>query len=329
MPSARERSRVALVTGAAGFIGSHLVEALLARGWRVRCLVRKTSVLKWIPTDDVSLINGDIALGGEDLDRATRNVSVVFHLAGLTSAAEDSAYTAVNVEGTRNVVSAMQKAAPDSLLVFCSSLAAAGPAHKRPVNETDEPAPVSAYGRSKLTAERIVEESGLQYLIVRPPAVYGPRDKDILAAFRLVSRGLALRVAPEGQKLSMVHAEDLARGLACAAETEGRGLYYMTDGMVHTWESIIEHVARAVGKNPRVIGVSSGVADFIARAEQFRASLFGAKPLLTPDRMKELSQQNWTCDDTRARLDIDYESSISLPDGLKSTAAWYRTNKWL
>lgn len=325
----RERSRVALVTGAAGFIGSHLVEALLARAWRVRCLVRKTSVLKWIPTDDVSLINGDIALGGEDLERATRNVSVVFHLAGLTSAADDSAYITVNVEGTRNVVTAMQKAAPDALLVFCSSLAAAGPARKRPINETDEPAPVSAYGRSKLTAERIVEESGLQYLIVRPPAVYGPRDKDILAAFRLVSRGLALRVAPEGQKLSMVHAEDLARGLACAAETEGRGLYYMTDGMIHTWESVIENVSRAVGKKPRVIGVPSGIADFIATADQFRASLFGAKPLLTPDRMKELSQDNWTCDDTRARLDIDYESSISLPDGFKATAEWYRSNKWL
>jgi nucleoside-diphosphate-sugar epimerase len=140
------------VTGATGFIGSHLVEALISRGWRVRCLVRKTSVLKWIPTDDVSLINGDVALGGEDLERATRNVSVVFHLAGLTSAVDDSAYITVNVEGTRKVVTAMQKSSPDSLLVFCSSLAAAGPAHGRPKNETDEDEPVSAYGRSSISS---------------------------------------------------------------------------------------------------------------------------------------------------------------------------------
>ena len=325
-----DRARVALVTGASGFIGSHLVEALLSRGWRVRCLVRKTSVLKWIPTDDVSLINGDIAFPGEDLERAARNVSVVFHLAGLTSATSADAYNAANVEGTRNVVVAMQKAAPKALIVFCSSLAAGGPSTaKRPVNETDEPAPVSAYGRSKLTAERIVTESGLEYLIVRPPAVYGPRDTDILAAFRLAARGLALRVAPEGQRLSLVHAEDLARGLACAAETEGRGVYYMTDGMVHTWESVMSHIARSVGNQPRVIAVAPGLATLVSRVDMLRASIFGGKPLLTPDRITELTQASWTCDDTRARLDIDYESQIALPDGMRTTAEWYRSQGWL
>jgi dihydroflavonol-4-reductase len=325
-----ERSRVALVTGATGFIGSHLVEALLTRGWRVRCLVRKTSVLRWIPTDDVSLINGDVALAGDDLERAVRNVSVVFHLAGLTSATDDLSYISVNVEGTRNIVVAMQKAAPKALLVFCSSLAAGGPSTaKRPVNETDDPAPVSAYGRSKLTAERIVAESGLEFLTVRPPAVYGPRDTDILAAFRLAARGFALRVAPEGQLLSLVHAEDLARGLACAAETEGRGLYYMTDGMVHTWESVMQHISRSVGTTPRVIPIAPGLAAFASRIDMLRASIFGAKPLLTPDRVTELTQASWTCDDTRARLDIDYESQIGLPEGIKGTAQWYRAQRWL
>ena len=325
-----ERQKVALVTGASGFIGSHLVEILLKRGWRVRCLVRKTSVIKWIPTDDVSLIDGDITVPGEDLERAVRNVSVVFHLAGVTSATDDSVYASVNDGGTRNIVTAMQKAAPASLLVFCSSLAAAGPAStKRPLNETDEPSPVSAYGKSKLTAEKIVAESGLQHLTVRPPTVYGPRDKDILAIFKLVSYGLALRVAREGQRLSLVHVEDLARGMATGAESDGRGLYYMTDGMVHTWESVIEHIARGVGKKPRIISIAPGVVDLFSRAERLRASLFGSKPLITPDRVIELMQANWTCDDTRARLDIDYESSVALPEGIKSTAEWYKTNGWL
>jgi nucleoside-diphosphate-sugar epimerase len=291
--------------------------------------VRRSSVLKWLPVDDISLINADVAIPADDLDQAVRNVSAVFHLAALTSAPTEAAYNEANVEGTRNIVNAMRKSSPDALLVFCSSLAAAGPARSRPVNETDEPNPVSAYGRSKLTAERIVEESGVEHLIVRPPAVYGPRDKDILAAFKLVSHGLALRIAPEGQRLSMVHVEDLARGLACAAETEGRGVYYMTDGMIHTWESIIDHISKAVGKKAKVIAVPTGIADAISRADTFRSSVMGSKPLLTPDRIIELTQANWTCDDTRARLDIDYESSISLPDGIKSTAEWYRSQRWL
>lgn len=325
-----DRRRVALVTGASGFIGSHLVEALVPRDWRVRCLVRKQSRLRWIPTDDVTLMNGEIEAPGDDLDRAVRNVSVVFHLAGLTSAVTDDAYTAVNVEGTRNVVDAMRRAAPEALLVFCSSLSAAGPArHHRPVNETDEAQPVSAYGKSKLAAEALVRESGLEHLIVRPPAVYGPRDADILAAFRLANRGAALRVAPEGQKLSMVYAEDLARGLVSAAEAEGRGLYYMTDGMIHTWESIMSQVARAIGKRPRTIAVPRAVADAVARTDRLRAMVTGTKPLLTPDRVIELSQPDWTCDDTRARLDIDYESSVSLPDGMRMTAEWYRAHGWL
>lgn len=324
-----ERQRVALVTGATGFVGSHLVEALVARSWRVRVLVRRSSVLRWLPVDDITLLDGDVAVPGEDLDRAVKNVSVVFHLAAVTSASNDSAYTAINVEGTRNVVDAMRRSAPEALLVFCSSLSAAGPAGRRPLDETDEPAPVSAYGRSKLTAERIVQQSGLQYLIVRPPAVYGPRDTDILAAFKLAQYGLALRLAPSGQRLSMVHVEDLARGFVCAAESEGRGLYYMTDGIVHTWESVSEQIARAVGKKSRVVAVSQGIADVISQVERLRGAVVGGKPLLTPDRIRELSQESWTCDDTRARLDIDYESSIALPEGMKLTAEWYRTNGWL
>ncbi len=162
-----ERGRVALVTGASGFIGSHVVERLIARGWRVRCLVRKSSVLKWIPTDDVTLINGDITVIGEDLERAVKGVSVVFHLGGVTSATSDLAYSAVNVEGTRNVINAMHAVTPGALLIFCSSQAAGGPADGvRPINETDKSSPVSAYGRSKLTAERIVEESGLDLSLI-------------------------------------------------------------------------------------------------------------------------------------------------------------------
>ncbi len=214
--------------------------------------------------------------------------------------------------------------------MFCSSLAAAGPArHSRPVNETDDPLPVSAYGSSKLIAERIVEESKLDHLIVRPPVVYGPRDADLLAVFRLAFYGLAFRLAPPGQQLSLIHVQDLARGFVEAVEEEGRGTYYMSDGMVHTWESVMNSIARAVGKIPRSLPLPAVVAAAIARAEQLRTSLVGGKPLLTQGRIAELSQNAWTCDDTRARLDLNYESVVALPEGMRMTADWYRQNGWL
>ena len=107
------------------------------------------------------------------------------------------------------------------------------------------------------------------------------------------------------------------------------GVFGARDDHYAMWESVMQHISRSVGTTPRVIPIAPGLAAFASRIDMLRASIFGAKPLLTPDRMKELTQANWTCDDTRARLDIDYESSISLPEGLKSTAEWYRANKWL
>jgi nucleoside-diphosphate-sugar epimerase len=99
--------------------------------------------------------------------------------------------------------------------------------------------------------------------------------------------------------------------------------------MIHTWESIMEQVGRAVGKQLRTVAVPRSASGMISRFERLRGSITGSKPLLTPDRAMELMQMDWTCDDTRARLDIDYESSISLPDGMRLTAEWYRAHGWL
>jgi nucleoside-diphosphate-sugar epimerase len=103
----------------------------------------------------------------------------------------------------------------------------------------------------------------------------------------------------------------------------------MTDGMVHTWGSILDTISRALGTRPRVVGIPYGIADLVSRTERLRAALMGTKPLITPGRIVELSQARWTCDDTFARLDINYESLVSLPDGIRQTADWYRQARWL
>jgi nucleoside-diphosphate-sugar epimerase len=326
--------RTALVTGASGFVGSHLVEALLERGWEVRCLVRRTSDLRWLPRERVRLMYGDVSdesvAGREALAEAVKGADSVFHLAAVTSAARDATYYRVNVDGTRRLADAVRRSAPDAHVVLCSSLAAAGPPRPgHPATEQDPDNPQGAYGTSKLLAEKVLGESGLRHVVIRPPAVYGPRDVDILAAFRTASRGYAVRLAPRGQRLSFVHARDLAAGLVLAAEREASGRYYMSDGRVHLWEDVMSGIGAALGLVLQTVSLPTGILHAVAHLDRTRARLLGRKPLLTPDRARELSGPDWTCSDALAREELGYESRVPLLDGLFETAEWYREVGWL
>jgi dihydroflavonol-4-reductase len=318
------------VTGASGFVGSHLVDALVEEGWRVRCLVRPSSSLRWLPRERVELACAPLDEPAV-LRSALGEVKVVFHLAGLTSAASPAEYHRVNVGGTRAVVEALREAAPGALLVLCSSLAAAGPSPDgRPLVESDPPLPAGPYGESKLAAERLVAGSGLDHVIVRPPAIYGPRDRDILEVFRLAARGIAVRVGRAGQRLSLVHVRDLAHGILDAAEGgAGRGVFYMSDGAIHSWGTVIDVIAAAVGRSVRVVHVPVGLALAAGHAGRALARLTGRRPLITPERARDLAQAAWVCEDSKARRELGYESAFGLAEGIEDTAAWYRDNGWL
>ena len=318
-----------LVTGGTGFVGSHLVDALLQDGCTVRCLVRQSSSLRWLPEGRLELARASFddppALGS-----ALAGVSMVFHLAGLTSSVDPAEYARVNVEGTRRLLDAMLRHAPDATLVFCSSLAAAGPARGKPLTESDPPHPIGPYGASKLAAERLVQTSGVRHVVVRPPAVYGPRDRDVLAAFRLAMRGLAPHVGPTDQRLSMVYVSDLARGLITAALCGvGKGVYYVSDGMVHTWRTVTDVIASAVGRQVRVVPIAPALATTAAHVSRLLARLTGSKPLLTPERVRDLRQSDWSCDDSRARSELGYSSATPLAEGMRETAHWYVSEGWL
>lgn len=324
-------SRTALVTGGTGFIGSHLVAELLANGWDVRCVVRPSSNLKWLDGLSIQPVTVDLAdTDTTALKKGLEGVSTVFHFAGVTSSPSDERYARVNTDGTRRIVNAMDEIAPGAHLIFCSSIVAAGPVKgKKTINETDAAKPITAYGRSKLAAEGIVEESGLKYAIVRPPLVYGPRDKAVFSLFRFISHGYAPHLTTPNQKLSLVHVSDLVRGVLQIADNDGREIYYMTDGPPHTWEELMKTIGKALGREPKFISVSPGIADFVAKFEQVRGMVMGGKPFITPDRLTELFQTDWTCSDARARLDLEYEPQVTLAEGIKSTAEWYRTAGWL
>jgi nucleoside-diphosphate-sugar epimerase len=285
--------------------------------------------LRWIPADRIEIAVGALD-DGPALAAALADVSVVFHLAAVTAAIDPVEYTRVNVDGTRHLLAAMRTAAPQALVVYCSSQAAAGPSRGgRPMTEIDEPLPIGPYGASKLAAERLLAASDCRHVVVRPPAVYGPRDADILAAFRLARAGLAIRLGPSGQLLALIHVRDLARGLLAAASAPlARGVYYVS-GHTVPWESLIASIGAAVARRPRVIPVPSFVPTAAGVAERTLSRLTGAKVLLTSERVLNLRQPDWSCDDTRARRELGYSPAIDLTTGFAETAAWYREQGWL
>jgi nucleoside-diphosphate-sugar epimerase len=318
----------ALVTGATGFVGGHLVEALLAGGDRVRCLVRPGSDRRWLPP------GAELATGSIDdsatLASAITGVDVVYHLAATTSTARPDDYDRTNRGAVVRLLGVLAAQAPRARLVFCSSLAVGGPSRSgRPLTEADPPAPIGPYGVSKARAEEAIARAGIDAVIIRAPAVYGPRDRDVLAAFRLAARGLAIRTGPRGQRLALIHVRDLVQGLVAGGRTpQAVGIYYV-NGENYSWEEITTAIGSAVGRRPVVVPLPAFALRFAGRAARSWARLSGAKPLLTPERVSDLLQRNWTCDDARARTALGYRPTVTLDAGTRDTAAWYRAQGWL
>nr|NIP80739.1 NAD-dependent epimerase/dehydratase family protein [Gemmatimonadota bacterium]NIQ55904.1 NAD-dependent epimerase/dehydratase family protein [Gemmatimonadota bacterium]NIU79040.1 NAD-dependent epimerase/dehydratase family protein [Gammaproteobacteria bacterium]NIX45654.1 NAD-dependent epimerase/dehydratase family protein [Gemmatimonadota bacterium]NIY09955.1 NAD-dependent epimerase/dehydratase family protein [Gemmatimonadota bacterium] len=210
-----------LITGATGFVGSHLVEALARRGEGARALVRRTSDVSLLARYGIEPVVGDID-DFDSLRTALGDADTVLHLAAATRALDDDTFFRVNARGTRRLVDAMVADGGGRRLVYLSSLAAVGPSGGRPVRPDDEPRPLTAYGRSKLEGEREVRDrTGLEGVVLRPPAVYGPRDRDLLTFFRLARRGVLPTVGPPGREVQLIHAADLASALLAAARARG------------------------------------------------------------------------------------------------------------
>lgn len=320
---------VAFVTGGNGFIGSHLIESLLADGWTVRALVRDPARTRFLPADTSERVIGDLE-HADALARGVRGADVVFHLAALTRADTEAEMRRVNVQGTEHLLDACLSADTPPRFVHLSSQAAGGPSPDgRPVTETTPPSPRSWYGASKLAAEErvLAHRERLRVTAIRPPSVYGPRDEAFLTLFKAARRGLL--PLPKGARgLSIVHVADLVRGTRLAAE-KGEGVYYVTDGGNRPLQEILEAIARAMGQKARVLPLPAQVfvagvwvAEKIARA-------MGTRPPMTRDRAREATATDWICSDARARAELGYRSEIDLAEGVRETAAWYREAGWL
>lgn len=319
-----------LVTGGTGFIGSRLVERMLARGLPVRCLVRDRRNLRHLAGLPVELAQGDLA-AGTGLPPALAGVDTVFHLAGVTKALDVRDYYAGNRDATRNLAEASRLV---KRFIHVSSLAAAGPSlDGQPFQETAQPHPVSHYGRSKLQAEMALHSTSLwpRTIIVRPPVVYGPRDTDVFAVFRLAAWGYAVQIGRSESYFSLIHVDDLVDGLLAAADSGvgGGATYYLANTDPVSWRAFAETAGRAMGRKIRHAGLPLWVAYGAGFASEVVARLRGKPSILSREKIREARYRHWVCDSSRARKDFGFSPRLSVEAGVKQTIGWYRASGWL
>ncbi len=322
----------ALVTGATGFVGGHLVDRLLAEGAEVTALVRSPGKAADLAARGVRLVAGDLE-AHDALREAARGQDVVWHVAALVGAVDEAAFMRANRDGTANLVAAVRAVAADARFVHVSSLAAAGPAGRGRPRTADEPVqPVTMYGRSKQAAEEVVRASGLRWVIARPPAVYGPRDRDnFIALFRLARAGIVPVFGSGDQELSLVQVEDLAEGLRLAGTApglEGRA-WFVHHPEVATSADVVRTVGRLMGREVRVVPIPFGMARVALGVAGGIAGLLGRKTILRADKAHEFYQPAWTGDATPFLREAGWAPAYDLARGMARTWAWYREAGWL
>jgi nucleoside-diphosphate-sugar epimerase len=322
----------AFVTGGTGFIGSHLVDALIAHDdyAEVRCLVRSDE--KWLKGKSFKKYNGDL----HDLPvlkEAVKDVDVVFHLAGVVKAPDAGTFERVNVDAAENLMCAAQGQGVSKIVVL-SSLAAAGPANGHPVDEQAPLNPVSMYGQSKKKMEQMIHklsDADSSITILRPSAVYGPREDQIYSFFRMADK----RVCPivgDGQhpEISMVYVSDVIQGCIKAAEQKEPGVhtYFISGESIHTWNEIRQVTERVLGKKTVPVYLKPRTVQKVAGGIEKAASFFGAYPVINREKAKELVLE-WTCSIEKAKEELEFAPEYSLGEGIARTIHWYKKHHWL
>jgi nucleoside-diphosphate-sugar epimerase len=322
----------ALVTGANGFIGSHLVEHLLERDHTVTCLVRKTSDLRWIEGLRVRFVYGDCR-DGDSLGPALREVDHVFHLAGTIRARDRKTYFQTNHIGTRNLVDACADPhARVTRFVYVSSISAAGPSRPGHLkSEEEESLPITDYGRSKLLGEEAVRESGLEWVIIRPPNVLGPREETFLSMARILKGRIKPLIGNGDEQTSICFVGDLVRGIleAALSEKARRQVYYLTDGKTYSWRKITNTTADALGVSGFMIPIPTPLMMAVAVFSEIAASLRSRPSVVSREQIGRVRDCYWTFDGSKAERDFGFKASVDLERGIGDTVDWYRRRKLL
>ncbi len=325
---------IAVVTGGTGFVGSHLVDLLLEKNYEVRCIVRKTSNLRWLKNKNVKIFDSGL-FDKEKLRDILKDADYLYHIAGVVKAKTKEGYYKGNVETTKNLLEAVTEVNPRiKKVVVMSSLTACGPAKDgKPCTEDTEPHPITTYGRSKLEQENLTRKymDKLPITITRAPGVYGERDTEIYLMFKTYKQGLMTIVGFDKKLVSLIHVTDLVKGIyqAGISEKSAGEIYFISSEEYYDWDRISEGIKQAMGKGAIKIRLPHFLVYTVAAFAQFFA-MFSSKPAtFNLEKARDFVQKYWICDVSKAKRDLGFRQEISLEDGLKRTIDWYKREKWL
>jgi nucleoside-diphosphate-sugar epimerase len=324
------KRRSVSLTGATGFVGSHIADAFAREGWHVRAVVRSA-----VRTERPSLLTAAVErvvapLAAGPLSEAFRGSELVVHCAGIVRARDERAFAAVNVEGTRAAVAPANQAGARFLHI--SSLAAGGAAPaSRPRRESDRDMPVNAYGRSKLASEQVVRaEAAVPWTIVRPCAVYGPRDRGFLPLFRAARRGVFLSPTSRAIPFTLIDVRDLARAIVAAAGADAAvgETFYVGHPQPQTTDDILTTLAAVFGRRARRWTIPRPLVFAAARLGDLTWR-FDRKFVIDSSRYRELNSEGFVCSTDALRERLGFVAEIALREGFANARSWYEDAGWL
>lgn len=320
-----------LITGASGFVGSFLVEQALQDGFEVYAGIRSTSSRKYLQDPRINFFDVDFnntrALK-ENLKKF--NFDYIIQNAGITKAKDKTHFFDVNAEALRKFIDCTLSA--ETVLkkfVFVSSLAAYGPADNQPsdiVNHHSQPSPVTTYGESKLAGEKILKSyTDLPYHIIRPTAVYGPREMDLLTLYKMLNNRIELLIGNTTQKLTFIYVEDLVRAIIDVLKIDKvQTSYFVTDGNHYSAEELNDLIKNVLGRKTIKLNLPISLIKLLAIISEKISSLSGNYPALNLEKVNELKCESWVCEIGNLKEDLNFTPKFDLKEGMKKTIKWYK-----
>ncbi len=334
MPMDANTKKMSVVTGANGLVGSHLVDLLIEKGHRVKCIVRKTSNLQWLKDKPVEIIDSGL-FDRDSLKGAIEGADYLFHVAGLVKAKKWADYYKANVQATESIMEVTSECNPNiKKVVIVSSLTAAGPVLQGEYH-TEEVIlnPITRYGRSKADQERAAMKfkDKLPVTICRAPAIYGERDTEIFLVMKTYKQGLMTMVGFDEKKVSLIHVRDFVRGLYLAAVSEKSSgeVYFISSSEFYSWPQISSVFKKVFGKGAINLRLPHFLVYTVAVVAEFFSVFSSKAATFNIEKARDFVQKYWTCDYRKAERDLGFKQEIPIEKGMQETVDWYKKMKWL